>query len=288
MRYLSTSLIAAASTIALTQITTAADMPVKAPRVAPAAYDWTGLYFGAHAGGGWQSTTVSDPSSHSIIETFGCLVACDNGNLSSGTGDQKITNNSFLGGVQAGANYQIGRLVLGSEFDFSWTRLNGTSSAAFPSVNPAFSKDTESVGANTKWIATATTRLGIARDNTLLYAKAGAAWAQMDFSLAHNGGGCTCGAPPWIWAFGSTTSDTLVGWTVGTGLEWAFGRNWTAKLEYDFLDFGTKAENFGGAFTNPQNGNPVVPAIINTNVNQRINEVKFGLNYKLDPGFLFW
>jgi len=29
------------------------------------------------------------------------------------------------------------------------------------------------------------------------------------------------------------------GWTVGTGVEWAFAPDWSATLEYNYYDFGT-------------------------------------------------
>src|ERR1700704_6237025 len=83
----------------------AADMPMMykaAP--APAAYDWTGLYFGGHLGGGWEKETFADPSGFATMNTLLGL-----GNLfASGPGSPKVTSSSFLGGVQAGANYQIG------------------------------------------------------------------------------------------------------------------------------------------------------------------------------------
>src|ERR1700682_2127693 len=39
----------------------AADMPVKVPPMAPAAYDpWTGCYVGANIGGAWANTTFTE------------------------------------------------------------------------------------------------------------------------------------------------------------------------------------------------------------------------------------
>ena len=34
-------------------------------------------------------------------------------------------------------------------------------------------------------------------------------------------------------------SDTLVGWTVGGGVEWMFMPNWSAKVEYLYYDLGS-------------------------------------------------
>jgi outer membrane immunogenic protein len=54
MRRLSIALIAAASTIALTQIASAADLPRKAPAyVPPPVADWSGVYVGLEGGYGW-------------------------------------------------------------------------------------------------------------------------------------------------------------------------------------------------------------------------------------------
>jgi len=144
--------------------------------------------------------------------------------------------------------------------------------------------DTETVGNTTNWMGTAATRLGIARDTWLLYGKAGVAWANNTYSLNHAGKGVG-GLNPF--GFAATTNDTRVGWTVGTGVEWAFARNWTAKVEYDYIDFGTVTENFAGTFV----GTTIIPPLptnIPVNVKETISEVKLGVNYKFDPGFLFW
>jgi outer membrane immunogenic protein len=254
----------------------AADMPSRPS--APTAYDWTGLYFGGHVGGGWQTADFNDPSSFPILVNF------PGGGLSfaSGPGQQAILNSGFLGGLQAGWNYQIQRLVLGTEVDFSFTHLHGTNSAPLPLKLVPPDNDTETAGITTNWIGSATTRLGIARDTWLLYGKAGAAWANNSYSLTH--AGFIPGLGPF--GFAANMSETRIGWTVGTGLEWAFARNWTAKVEYDYMDFGTASENFAGNFS----GAIAPPLFTNiaVNVKDTISEVKVGVNYKFDPGFLFW
>ncbi len=59
----------------------------------------------------------------------------------------------------------------------------------------------------------------------LLYGTAGAAFGNIQ---------AAAGAFP----FSSTTE---AGWTADVGLEYAFWPNWTAKLEYLFVDLGTQA-----------------------------------------------
>jgi opacity protein-like surface antigen len=46
-------------------------------------------------------------------------------------------------------------------------------------------------------------------------------------------------------------SKTPVGWNVGGGLEYAFLNNWSAKLEYLYVDLGTATCGAGCSTTNP-------------------------------------
>jgi outer membrane immunogenic protein len=284
MNTMKSVVVAAGLNLAACGALTAADMPMysKAPAPVAATYDWTGLYFGGHIGGGWETQTFSDPSGWlSNIS----LIVCG---FVSGPGSQEVSSSSFLGGVQAGANYQIGRLVLGSEFDVSWSSLNSSFSGSLPKAPgaPAALNSTESFTSSTHWIATATTRLGVARDTWLFYGKAGAAWAGTinNVSMVDTFAGVPSNA-----GLAGGLSDTRVGWTLGTGIEWAFARNWTTKLEYDYMDFGTKVENIVTSGSNGGFGtNAPIAANLPVSVSQSVSMVKWGVNYKFDPGFLFW
>jgi outer membrane immunogenic protein len=267
----------------------AADMTMygKTPAPVTTTYDWTGLYFGGHIGGGWEQQTFNDPVGWSVLNAANSPFFATQ--FASGLGSPNVSSSSFLGGLQAGANYQIGRLVLGSEFDVSWTHFNNAFAGTFPKIpisagSPVIG--TESFTSSSHWIATATTRLGVARDNWLFYGKAGAAWTG-----TNNGVSMTQTLPltP-ATTLAGTLSDTRVGWTVGTGIEWAFARNWTTKLEYDYADFGTKVENIPAAGTSSFGAFPPVPFAANlpVSISQSVSTVKWGVNYKFDPGFLFW
>lgn len=260
-------LLAALMSVAVPGTILAADLGAfKAPPPA-GAYDWTGLYFGGHIGGGWADNQFSD---------FGYQLLT--GNVLPIT--QTTNSSGFLGGVQGGYNYQIGRLVLGSDFDFSWASIDGTNSDPYGHHLTGSQNWSQTLSADTDWIGTATTRLGVARNNWLFYSKAGIAWANTSYTV--NNTHVTSAFDQ----FDGTGSKTLTGWTVGTGLEWAFARNWTAKLEYDFIDFGSNVIPIYGTRDPGQTyAHPQQFTIVN---NQYINELKFGLNYKLDPGWLFW
>jgi hypothetical protein len=94
-----------------------ADLPRKAPSIAPAppvALSWTGFYVGAHAGyswGRWDGDLTFDPGT-------GPIVVFDPSN-------RKIDANGWLAGGQIGFNYQINSFVFGLEADASWTNLKG-------------------------------------------------------------------------------------------------------------------------------------------------------------------
>jgi outer membrane immunogenic protein len=74
----------------------------------------------------------------------------------------------------------------------------------------------------------------------------------------------------------NTVSTSRSGWTAGGGIEYALPRNWSAKLEYDFMEFGTERLLFNLA--------PVAPPLIHFDARQRVQVLKFGLNYRFGFG----
>lgn len=146
----------------------------------------------------------------------------------------------FLGGAQIGFNWQTGAFVFGVEADWSWTNADGSTAIPGAILNTEHN-----------WYGTATARVGYAVDNWLWYVKGGAAWMDADYSIG-----------------GVSSGDTRTGWTVGTGLEWALGPNWSAKLEYNYLDFGSER----------------IAAPIGVDADTQAHLVKLGLNYRFDWG----
>jgi len=106
----------------------------------------------------------------------------------------------FLGGGQVGLNYQFGQWVAGVEGQFSWS-------------------DISKGGHSIDWVSTLAARFGLAFNRWLIYGKVGAAWA--DFK-----------APGF--------SETDSGMMIGFGTEYAFGNNWSGKIEYNVIDFDGK------------------------------------------------
>lgn len=246
-------LLAAACAIVTVQAAAAADMPTKAPAykaVEPLPYNWTGLYVGAHAGYGWgsnQSTATSATSSFPTGFVF------DRANTSGG-----------LGGGQIGFNYQAANWVFGIEGDYSWANINGSETSRSPLI-------ATSTLSNSKltWLATATGRVGYAWNNWLPYVKGGAAWA-------HNESNSTTSTAAGVVTATSVGSETRSGWTIGAGVEYGFWNNWSARVEYDYLDFGTAGVSrlfTSGAVagTSPTRDNELHAHLVKAALNYRFN-----------------
>lgn len=251
--------------LALSGSVQAADLPVKArPMAAPVGYDWSGIYLGAHVGGGWATNDLSDPGLGFIGSLLGVPVV------------QTTDSSGILGGITGGWNYQFGRFVLGTEFDFSWADVNGTSTSTLLGFGGPGTGISRALTANTDWMGTSTLRLGYAHDRVLFYSKAGAAYAHTKYTDNWT-------APVIGTLFTGTADKTAVGWTVGFGAEYAFWNNWSAKLEYDFMDFGSKTIPVNGVIGPGVVNLPFSAGLVNE---QTIQEVKFGVNYKFMP--LLW
>jgi outer membrane immunogenic protein len=177
-------------------------------------------------------------------------------------------NNGFLGGVQVGYNYQVAQWVLGAEAQFSWTNLDTNNPCAVGGIqNPVASTLLATCHAKIDSFGTAAGRLGWATDRILIYVKGGAAWARDHFDYSSQT--FTAFLTPL-----DSISDTRWGWMAGVGGEYALDGNWSAKIEYDFLDLGTKTYNL-----------PVVTSLLPTavhtqDIRERIQLIKVGLNYK--------
>jgi outer membrane immunogenic protein len=157
------------------------------------------------------------------------------------TGDRS----AFMGGLQIGADYQFApNWVLGIEGQYSWTDLNRTGVLGPVVVNDS-----------TRGLGSVAGRLGYTWGPGLLYVKGGVGFRDSDLSVTNGG------LPVAV-----ATSNDDVAYTVGAGLEYMFAPNWSAKVEYQFFNFGNTS------FT----ATPA-PAV---SFNHDINTVKFGINYR--------
>jgi outer membrane immunogenic protein len=245
----------------------AADMPLKAPPPV-LAYDWSGFYIGGVIGGGWTRTDTSTPGLGVAGTLLGVPVL------------QTTDSSSFIGGVEGGDRYQFGKLVIGWEADMVWGGNNNATSISSFSPTPTLFTVSRAITADTRWAGTATSTVGIAHDRWLIYGKAGVAWAKTDYTDNWTVNVAGLGTAALFSGIGSTSNSSQVGWTVGTGIEWAIWNNWSIKAEYDYLDFGNKTVVINGSVLPNTVGFPASLGLENT---QHINQFKAGLNWHIAP-----
>jgi outer membrane immunogenic protein len=77
---------------------------------------------------------------------------------------------------------------------------------------------------------------------------------------------------------GTTTTHTQSGWTAGAGLEWAFADNWTAKVEYLYVNLGNGSVNCATAACLLVSGGPPIPV----SVGLTENLFRAGVNFKFN------
>jgi len=246
------SLIAGAALIALsTAGVRAADLPVAplppAP-LPPPVFLWTGFYVGANVGGAWARNNWSDSL---FLTNFN-----NNGGV-------------FIGGGQLGFNYQIGRFVVGGEWDFDWAANSGRGAAVSTPAGGSFV-----VTSNNHVISTLAARFGYATfDHLLFYGKVGAGWVgnnNVTVTDITSGVSVTCGN------FNSCGNNNG-GWLVGAGIEWMFVPNWSVKVEYDYIGLGNRS------FSIPATA-PILAGDTFTSNNRSVQEFKFGFNYLFNWG----
>jgi opacity protein-like surface antigen len=211
------------------------------PVVLPPRPVWTGFYVGLNAGVGFGA----DNNIYNAIPPVGpgydpAVAFLWNSNLGN-------SNAAFLGGGQAGYNFQLARRVLaGVETDIQGalggsgaTNSNGSvPSFAFPGN---FLLGSLTASQKLDFLGTARGRLGyLVTPSGLLYATAGLAYGHLTLNTSSEILNATpAGQIVSVTGGSSFFSDTRAGWTVGAGFEWMFLPNWSAKAEYLYYDLGS-------------------------------------------------
>lgn len=226
----------------------------KAP-AALAAYDWSGLYIGGFAGAGIGDNDWTFPQAGTVAHPRMA---------------------GALAGGDIGYNRQFGSWVVGAEADLAATNAKGGQACADGpfTVGIPFESNCNN---DLKWMATATGKLGYAWDRVLVYGKAGGAWTDNKLDASCNGDAQFVGLFSTNLTTGNagcfTFTQDLVstvhqfGWTVGAGLEFALTNSWSAKVEYDYMNFGSRTVTL-----------PLPDASI-VNLKENFNQLKVGVNY---------
>lgn len=267
-----------------------ARMPTKAPVIVDPGYNWTGFYAGVNIGYSWGRSATDQSFANTAT---GAVL-----NASS----PRFDLDGVIGGGQIGYNVQANRWVFGVEADIQASGQKGNGSAICAggtlavltsACTPGHVGDTRPfdvpafpvVGTfdqKLEWFGTVRGRVGPTLSPTVLaYLTGGLAYGDVSATNAVAGTNITGanGTNTFVLTpaagVGSQRS-TLWGWTVGAGLEGVVSGNWTAKIEYLYMDLG----NISGTFVTPL----VAPggAFITSRYTSHItdNIVRVGLNYR--------
>jgi len=222
-------LVLAAALFAVATPTFAADLaPAPMEPIAPVVvpFNWSGFYVGAEIGYAWSKA--------------------DSDFDLAGVPDNSPDADGVVGGVYVGYNAQFNQVVVGLEADIEATSKSGddTNLAGLTSFTDV----------DENWQGSVRARLGYAIDNFMPYITGGVAWADWDVTAGPAGGP--------LFDF----SDTMVGWTIGAGLEYGFTPNLIGRVEYRYTDFGSIDGDLPGA--------------VRDSVDVTDNAVRVGIAYK--------
>ncbi len=244
------NLIAALGLLSLgTASAMAADMPLKAPMAPPPPPSWTGFYIGVNGGASWATAA-------NAVNLGGLGIG--------GTGTLPLYSqglNGFLAGGQIGYNYQAGNFLVGVEGDGDWSNIKGTTPCLV----------VFSCTANMEWTADATVRAGVLpMHNLLVYVKGGASWTDVKYNFSS---GSLLGAA----TLTSNQTETKVGGLLGFGTEYMFAPHWTAKIEYNYVDYGSHTDNHTLTLAAPGLGAANVNVPVQSSL--KASTMKAGINY---------
>jgi outer membrane immunogenic protein len=130
--------------------------------------------------------------------------------------------------------------VFGLEGDIDWTDISGSTNCF------GLTCRTEN-----SWLGTVRGRVGYAWDRFMPYFTGGAAFGDIKATV-----------PAFV-----SSSSTNVGWTIGGGVEGAIAGNWTAKLEYLYVDLGDTTCS-------------ALACGVATNIDLRMSILRAGVNYR--------
>lgn len=209
---------------------------------------WNGPYIGVNLGQG-------------SAEFDGSLTVVDQkGKTVQGPTSYGIDADGIFGGVQVGYNHRVGNFFIGLEADLQTADISGSTSFG----SKAFSY---SASTSVDWFGTARVRAGYATDAMLIYATGGLAFANIDVDATFKNSNGTAQL---------SSSDTQVGFVLGGGVEFALRPNWSLKLEYQYLNFGSLSaeDSFFWEYCKKHYSNTV-----STDIDTDIHTVRIGLNY---------
>ncbi|WP_273759897.1 outer membrane protein [Bartonella sp. ML70XJBT.G] len=208
-----------------------------APVITAPTFSWTGFYIGAQIGGFSSKIDLKDKDKDTSVFK-----------------DLSPKLSGLIGGFYAGSNFDLGNgIILGVETDMTWSGkkdvrvVAGTETPETKagtvtpvtvgnSTNRAAVDVSEGVGFKQKWAGATRVRIGFAAaDRIMPYVAGGVAYTQLE--AAH--GSVKVGDKTFV-AGASDETATMVGFTIGGGIDFAMTDNVLLRAEYRYSDYGKK------------------------------------------------
>ena len=239
IRYLIAASVAALTAASAAQAADVVAAQEPAPVVAAPAFSWTGFYAGGQIGGSWSDTDVKG---HSAVIDYTKSFSPD--------------PSGFIGGLYAGYNFDIGNnVVLGIETDWVWGDMDENDKFTYNTVGDVVSSKLKE-----KWAGATRARVGYAMDRWMPYLAGGVAYSKVDsnYRLKSSKGDVYP-------MYSANGSDTLTGWTIGAGVDYAMTDHLILRAEYRYTDFGDEDYSKNN---------------IKYNVDYKTNDFRVGVAYK--------
>jgi outer membrane immunogenic protein len=260
-----------AALLGSTALAQAADLPMGSMKDAPVAsgfeedYTWRGFYLGLGAGFGVGSN-VNTLSAHAVKRDGGEAEALYSGNgnaLALPAIEDELSGPIY--GLQAGYNWQVGRIVFGVEGEFNGADINGQENFGLLGIANVQTQTEVS------WLAALEGSLGFTGNGgrTRFYAHGGVAWADVEASSRAS----IIGLPGSIET--SRNDETHFGFVYGVGVEHKIDTNWSAFVKYSHYDFDSETSSTALKFDGRETG-----IAIDHKTDLDLDTIKVGVNYK--------
>jgi outer membrane immunogenic protein len=255
---------------ALASHASAADVAPYSP--AMPAFNWSGVYGGGNIGYGWSGFDGSSADISYVDDAGTPAPGDDVSYVYPGFGD--IDSDGVVGGLYGGANFEFGGVMFGLDADYTWGGVSGDVSTGDILINGAPSGRFGEGSLDVDWLAHVRGRLGYGFDRFMVFAAGGLAVAGLNSDTSFSelpSGDLTR----------SSGDDSVTGWTIGGGIEWAATDNLIVRAEYLYDRFDNV--NLGGYTINdPVNEGPISTSI---DGDLSVNIVRVGVSWKFGGMF---
>lgn len=240
---------------------------------------WQGPYIGTFLGGSFGNNHITTDTG--VVMSTSYLTTATDINAVNSAGTSRNNPNSLMGGFEAGHDWTWKQIAYGMIVDYNKFSLSSSdhiNSVSYPSSSDRYSVYTSM---STNWLFTFRARLGyqaMVHWPSLFYITGGPALTQLEVNNHFSDNASLSGLG------GNSTSQDKIGWTAGTGIEFAAFRHTSIYLEYLYTKIPSVKTTSSIANTEGGFGIPVGSLIspFSTTGEFHANLIKIGLNYRFD------